>query len=373
MTKWENNGKIMDKKITIDLGEFGYDINWNSNYSALAHWIKENRNNGKNALITNEYIYSIYKKEIVELFSGFEVLLIPDGESEKRLSTIEKLSETLIKKEFTRSSTLWAFGGGVIGDITGFLASVYMRGIPYFQIPTTLLSMVDSSVGGKTGVNLSMGKNLVGTFYQPKGVFIHTPFLKTLADREINCGLSEIIKSASVRNSSLFKDMIKNVELINEKSLDYFESLSMQSVKVKAKVVEEDEKENGVRAILNFGHTLAHALESYYSYTELKHGEAVSIGMNFAAVLSDIFKENSSEIAKDILHLLNQLKLKCSVKDLPQSNLPNVNELIQLMKGDKKNIDNKIRFILLKDIGHAQLPVAIDDNIIREQLEILLK
>ena len=378
----------MGKQIKIDLGESTYNIHWDANYQSLVNWIKEKKTSGKHAVITNEYIHSLYKKEIAELFEGFEVLLIPDGEKEKRLSTIEKLGDRLLDREFTRSSTLWAFGGGVIGDITGFLASIYMRGIQYYQIPTTLLSMVDSSVGGKTGVNLAMGKNMIGAFFQPKGVFIHVPFLKTLADREINCGLSEIIKSAMIGNEPLLLDMIKHVNLINEKSWDYFEVLSQESVKVKAKVVEEDEKETGTRAILNFGHTLAHALESYYSYTELKHGEAVSIGMNFAALLSQrciskpILTERISsksagdenvEITTTLLELLEKLNLKHSVKDLPESNIPEVNDLVKLMKGDKKNIDNHIRFILLKNIGHAQLPEPIDDNIIMEQLETFLK
>jgi 3-dehydroquinate synthase len=263
---------------------------------------------------------------------------------------------------------LWAFGGGVIGDITGFLASIYMRGIRYFQIPTTLLSMVDSSVGGKTGVNIEGGKNMMGTFYQPSAVFINTSFLKTLADREFKSGLSEVIKSALLNDPELFHLIENNVNSLSRENVNLNENISMMSVKVKADVVSKDEKENDLRAILNLGHTLAHALESFYQYRNISHGEAVSIGIAFAVFLAVDLNILSHEILERIHILFKNLGMMYLWSHLPGAK-PEVEIIIELMKGDKKNINNNIRFVFISDIGKFLLPQPVELPRIKSCLE----
>ena len=358
----------MNKKLWVDLKDNPYPIHWDDNHSSFTQLIKNEMGTAHNTVITNDKIYSIYKNLLINLFSD-NIIILPDGEEQKNLSSVSSLLDKIFEKKLNRKSRLWAFGGGVIGDITGFLASIYMRGIDFYQIPTTLLSMVDSSVGGKTGVNLPAGKNLAGTFYQPKAVFIHTPFLQTLPDREIKSGLSEVIKSALIKNFNLFQFLNKNSKKINDNDIETFSQCSYESVKIKAEIVTEDERELGIRAILNYGHTLAHALESYYQYKVLTHGEAVSIGMAFATYLSLKLNKIEQKEFTEILSLLKQLNLKYSWKDLPQNNLPGNEDIISLMKGDKKNIDNDIQFILLKSTGNAILPEKIKQDTLIIALE----
>ncbi|MES0489639.1 MAG: 3-dehydroquinate synthase [Leptospirales bacterium] len=361
----------MKNQLSVKLESNSYTIQWDPDFDALAEWVLRNKNKQKNGLITNELVYSLYKDKIAKLFPDFEIFTIPDGEAQKNIHTVESLAQRLLECGFTRNSCLWALGGGVIGDITGFLASIYMRGIDYFQIPTTLLSMVDSSVGGKTGVNLPKGKNMIGAFYQPQGVFINITFLNTLEQQEIKCGLSEIIKSALILDSEFYEYIENSCEKILEKDLDVFSQLSYRSVAIKAFVVGKDEKEQGLRAILNLGHTLAHALESHYGYKAIKHGEAVSAGIHFATLLSSKIEGFSDQ--KRVENLLDALKLTSRFSQLPEENRPQIDTLIQFMKGDKKNIDSDIRFVLLRQIGNCKLPEKIADKEIWEILETYLK
>jgi len=204
------------KRLSVNLPQHTYTIIWENDIKKLEPLIKEKTNQGKHFVITNRTIFSLYKSIIQQLFGNCEILIpIEDGESFKNFTVVAGLADQLLQKGANRKSTLWAFGGGVIGDITGFLASIYMRGITFYQVPTTLLSMVDSSVGGKTGVNLDNGKNMIGTFYQPQGVFIYVNFLKTLDDREFRSGLSEVIKSALLADPVLFQYIEEHIYEIN--------------------------------------------------------------------------------------------------------------------------------------------------------------
>lgn len=361
------------KSITVNLPGHTYPIFWETDSSGFAALIQKHRKEAnpdlqKHFVVTNDTIEKIYSSQINNLFPHSTVLVIKDGESHKNFTTVETLSNDLLQWGADRGSCLWAFGGGVVGDITGFLASVYMRGIRYFQIPTTLLSMVDSSVGGKTGVNVERGKNMLGTFYQPSGVFIHTPYLKTLNEREFKCGLSEVIKSALLNDARLFSSIEENLPQLNAQNAEFTEEISQSSVAVKTGVVTEDEKEAGLRAILNLGHTLAHALESYYNYEHIKHGEAVSVGTSFAGLLSVELGFLSNEDLLKINRLFENTGLMYRWSDLPE-NKPEIKMLIDLMKGDKKNAGNEIRFVMLDGIGKYKLPVPVAESVIKECLE----
>ncbi len=359
----------MTESLTIDLNDRSYPILWDSGFDKLKQNVHAAlKKSGPPAIITNDTIEPLYREKLDSLFGDAPRLVIPDGESEKRLSTIETLCDKLLAAGFHRNVSLWAFGGGVIGDITGFLASVYMRGADYYQMPTTLLSMVDSSVGGKTGVNLTAGKNMVGSFYQPKSVFIHTGFLETLDPREIKCGLAEIIKSGLIRDKEIITFLDARRDEILKRSQHTFGKLSAKSVQVKASVVSQDEKESGLRAILNFGHTLAHGIESHYEYGKVKHGEAVSIGMSYAAYLSSQLGLLPAEKCEIIDQLLKDLEMPLRWSDLPQP-APSPGEMLAGMRGDKKNIGNAVRFVLLNDIGSCTLPREVDDNTIMSTLE----
>lgn len=229
-----------------------------------------------------------------------EIITFEEGEKSKRLSVVESLAEKMVEKEFTRKDAIIALGGGVVGDIAGFLASIYFRGIPYIQIPTTLLAMVDSSIGGKTGVDMECGKNLIGTTTQPIAVFIDTNYLKTLPVKQIRNGLAEIIKYGIIADQKLFKFIEQNLNKIfahEEKAINY---IIKRSVEIKVKIIEEDEKEKGKRMLLNYGHTYGHALERLSGYT-LLHGYAISIGMviiNDIAIKKKLLKKAEAERIK---------------------------------------------------------------------------
>lgn len=384
------------KTLTINLPNHTYPITWENDFEQLVKIVTARTAQGRHFVVTNSTLYTLYQKKINRLFVNCQILTpIQDGERYKNFTTVTQLADELLKLGANRNSTIWAFGGGVVGDISGFLASIYMRGIPFYQVPTTLLSMVDSSVGGKTGVNLDHGKNMIGTFYQPQGVYIHVNFLATLDRREFQSGLSEVIKSALLSNLEFFQFIGDHTRQLNtlrsnlpEKQISepgdispdhmadsagLLEELSFRSVEVKAKIVTEDEKETGLRAILNLGHTLAHALESFYNYSHLKHGEAVAIGIVFASFLS--MKKNylKKEEFDRIQKVFTDLNLKAAWNDLPTSDsvlntVENLDDFINLMKGDKKNTDNSIRFILLREIGKYTLPEPVDIPTIKESL-----
>ena len=301
---------------------------------------------GKDCLIvTNETVAPLYldvmKSNIDD--KTIEVITIKDGEHYKTIDTWSKIIDKLTAMRANRDTTIIALGGGVLGDIAGFAAATFMRGLPFIQVPTTLLAQVDSSVGGKTGVNHKEGKNLIGSFYQPAMVISDIDVLSTLPDREYKCGLAEIIKYGAIYDVDFFAWLESNMsELLNRvpKKLIYAISRSCQ---IKANIVGEDEFEIGKRAILNFGHTFGHALENIMGYGELLHGEAVAIGMIIASKLSPI---NSLERNR-LISLIKSANLPHKIE------LNDENQMLDVMRTDKKVKNKKLRFVLLRSLGEA--------------------
>lgn len=354
----------MGRKLNIKTSRWPYPVQWFSEMSDLAETLKSFQKDYSNTgIILSSTLEKIYGRLLDHYFNGLPRIVLPDGEKTKRLSVVEEISVRLTELKFNRNSLLIAFGGGVIGDITGFTASVYMRSIDFIQIPTTLLAMVDSSVGGKTGVNLKTGKNLVGAFYPPKAVLIYSGFLKTLPQREINGGLAEVVKSAVIcKNKHFFQYIEENTASVIRKDIEVLEELSYRSIKMKAYVVQKDETEQGIRAFLNLGHTLAHGIESYLKYKKIIHGEAVSIGLHFAAYYSKEKHYLKDETYERIKRALIQLRLPYRMRDIPSDKKIKTKELVALMKKDKKVKKSRIRFVFLTDISKLLLPQEISEN-----------
>ncbi|MBI5050485.1 MAG: 3-dehydroquinate synthase [Nitrospirae bacterium] len=318
------------------------------------------------AIISNKTVFPLYKDVVLNSLTecGWkpEVFLLPDGEEYKDLLWASYLYGELLKARFDRDSLLIAFGGGVVGDITGFVASTYMRGIKYVQVPTTLLAQVDSSVGGKTGVNHESGKNMIGTFYQPSLVLIDIDTLKTLPQREFSAGMAEVIKYGVITDRELFSSLETQMKDIFSLG-DSLISIIARSCMIKADVVSMDERESGLRAILNFGHTIGHALETVTGYTRFLHGEAIAIGMCAAsqiAVRMGLLKEKDAERIKNII---SQYKLPSSI---PQD--INASDIINAMEVDKKVKADRIRFILPESIGKVRIEDSVDKEAMKEVL-----
>ena len=320
------------------------------------------------ALITDRKVGPIYSKTAMSSLrkSGFEPIEIrvPAGETAKSLKTIQSSYDKLAKHRIERSSFIVALGGGVVGDMAGFLAASYLRGIGFVQVPTTLLSQVDSSVGGKVGVNLKAGKNLVGAFYQPRLVLCDLNTIKTLPKRELRAGLAEVIKYGIIEDSKLFQRIERKMS--NLLSLDTIEMayIVARSCQIKAKIVEQDETENGLRAILNYGHTIGHALEAISSYGKFLHGEAISIGQVAASKISrDLLGLSQSEV--------DRIEALFTAAGLPTKINLSKNEMKKLlaaMKLDKKVTDGKVNFVLASTIGKVSFGIESPEASIKASL-----
>jgi 3-dehydroquinate synthase len=305
-------------------------------------------------VVTDSNVNKLYGEKIKKLLgmvaSSVFIAEFPAGEPSKNLSTLRKLYDECVSNELDRSSVIVALGGGVVGDVAGFLAATYMRGIGFVQIPTSLLAMVDSSVGGKTGVDLPAGKNLVGAFWQPKIVIVDPMFLQTLPKREIKCGLAETVKYGMIMDEAFFTFLEDNVDAINAMDLDCFANIIARCCALKAEIVIKDEREeSGLRAILNYGHTFAHAIEKAMGFEKINHGEAVAVGMCMAANLAvdDARLDTAAELRQE--NLLRDLSLPCSVDGVSPS------EILAAMRNDKKVVDGKVRFVLPDTIGAVTL------------------
>ena len=330
----------------------------NKEYEILISKLPEIEIEGKVAIITNPKVSGLHINYLTNHLKAKElhIITLPDGEEYKNIKSINYALDRLFDAKFDRNSTLIAFGGGVIGDMTGFAASIFLRGIKFIQIPTTLLSMVDSSVGGKTGINNKYGKNLIGSFYQPEAVFIDTHFLSTLEKREFAAGMAEVIKMAVMFDKEFFEN-IKNNNLS-------IEEIIKRSVELKAEVVNQDEKEKGIRSVLNYGHTFAHVIENETEYKKYLHGEAVAIGMVMANELSVELGYLTKTEAEDIKKVLKSQNLPTEYK------IKNINSFYEHFFLDKKTTDNKIKFIIPNHIGEYKIINNIDKEII---LNILRK
>ncbi len=317
-------------------------------------------------VLTNQTIAPIYLEKVLTSLNSFNTaqVILPDGEQFKTLEVLNQIFDGLLTHRFGRGATLIALGGGVIGDMGGFAAASYQRGIPFIQIPTTLLAQVDSSVGGKTGVNHPLGKNMIGAFYQPKCVIADTKALDTLDDRQLSAGLAEVIKYGLIRDAQFFQWLEQNIEALLARDNSALSYAIERSCRNKAEVVSEDETETGVRATLNLGHTFGHAIETGLGYGEVLHGEAVAIGTCLAADLSRRLGWLTETHVEQILALFKKAKLPVNVPDGMT-----IDNFIQLMSVDKKNVDGDIRLILLRTIGEATLPVQVDRNMLKQTLE----
>lgn len=286
------------------------------------------------------------------------IVTIPDGEEYKTLETVESILNECFEHKLDRKSLLIAFGGGVIGDMTGFTASIYQRGIDFIQIPTTLLSQVDASVGGKTGVNNIYGKNLIGAFYQPKAVYIDPAFLETLPPREFAAGVAEIIKMAVMFDKSYF-EFLQTAEL---KDTETLKEVIRKSVELKAWVVNQDEKEAGIRAVLNYGHTFGHVVENETHYTTYLHGEAVAIGIVMANALAVELGMFTQEEAQEVKTLLEKASLPT------QYTIKNIDEFYEHFFLDKKSAKGSIKFILPNGMGKHKIISGIDESVVKKVL-----
>lgn len=347
--------------IRVNLAERTYDVRYAESFSAL----KEIRRDNAFVLIDSR-VDRLHGRQFRRVLTGTPFLRIPAGESSKNFALLENTANKLVRLGANRRSTLMAIGGGVLGDFTGFLAAIFMRGIRFIQVPTTLLSMVDSSVGGKTAVNIRAGKNLVGVFHQPAGVYILPAVLKTLPLREVACGLAESIKTALIADEELFRFIENHDWKPRRPDVDFLAHLSAACIGIKARIVEEDEKEQSIRAFLNFGHTLAHALEARARYSGILHGEAVAIGMRFATLVSRRQGFLATADEQRIEGLLQQYGLPARLADYAaKARLTarvHPRQLVRLMRADKKNDGTGIRYVLLDGIGRARLPQSVSEK-----------
>jgi 3-dehydroquinate synthase len=292
-----------------------------------------------------------------------ESIVVPDGEAFKSWSTLQDVLTRLLEQKAERATTLIALGGGVVGDLTGFAAAIYQRGIPFVQVPTTLLAQVDSSVGGKTGINHPLGKNMIGAFHQPRAVLIDTDCLTTLPDRELAAGLAEVIKTAAIRDRVFFEWLEENVERLTAREPAALVQAVTQSCRVKAAVVAADERERGERALLNFGHTFGHAIETGVGYGEWLHGEAVAAGMVLAARLSERLGFIAGAEVRRLRTLLERARLPVEAPRL------GADRYLELMRHDKKVASGKIRFVLLRGIGDACVSSDVPADSLRSILD----
>ena len=331
--------------LQVELGERSYPIVIGSGLLGGSFDLSGHLGGSDCLIVSNETVAPLYLKTLKKNLAdkNIQSISLADGEAFKTMASVESVIDALVRSHANRDTTVIALGGGVVGDIAGFAAASYMRGVGFIQVPTTLLAQVDSSVGGKTGVNHPEGKNLIGAFYQPQLVLIDTDTLASLPERELKAGLAEVIKHGVICDADFFAWLEANIDALLARDADAMAHAIQRSCEIKAAVVSEDETEKGKRVILNFGHTFAHAIENCLGYGEWLHGAAVAAGMVMAAELSDIDQADRNRISALI-----------ASAGLPVV-APNINadDLMTAMKMDKKVRAKQLRFVLLKSIGDA--------------------
>jgi len=356
------------QEIRVKLGERSYNIAIGNNIlDNIGDALKSLDLSPKIAVVSNPTILELYGERVSNSIkeAGFDLLTVtvPDGEEYKDLLQLQHIYDELLGHKLDRASALIALGGGVIGDMTGFAASTYMRGIAYIQVPTTLLAQVDSSVGGKTGVNHKLGKNMIGTFWQPRLVWVDTETLGTLPERELLAGLAEVIKYGIIYDEKLFDFLADNKDKIIALDGEAVAHIVQRSCEIKAEVVAKDEREAGLRAILNYGHTIGHAVETVTEYKKFLHGEAVAIGMCLEAKLSRM------------LNLIDEVQV-AKIEDVIDSyGLPSkkpsyisAHSIFLSMQLDKKAVAGELKFILPEKIGSVRIHKGVSEDILREVL-----
>ncbi len=349
------------RTITVELGERSYPIVIGRGLLGGNFDLGEYLAGGDCLIVSNETVAPLYLDALRANLYGksVEAIELPDGEAFKTLDTVSGVLDKLVAAGANRDTTLIALGGGVVGDITGFAAACYMRGVAFVQVPTTLLAQVDSSVGGKTGVNHPLGKNLVGAFHQPRIVMIDTATLDTLPDRELSAGLAEIVKAGAIADAEFFAWLESNVAALVARDPKAIAHAVQRSCEIKAEVVAEDEREAGRRAILNFGHTFGHAIEHCQGYGEWLHGEAVAAGMVMAAELSGIDASDTERLRA----LLQRANLPIAPPAVGSQ------AMLDAMGMDKKVLDKKLRFVVLEKLGSAVVTSDYDRSLLDEVLE----
>ena len=349
------------RSITVELGERSYPIFIGSGLLGGGFDLSAHVRGPDCLVVTNETVEPLYLDALMAGLAGKQVRVIslPDGEAYKTLETVEDILDTLVENSANRDTTVVALGGGVVGDIAGFAAACYMRGVDFIQVPTTLLAQVDSSVGGKTGVNHASGKNLIGAFHQPRAVLIDTDTLKTLPDRELKAGLAEVIKYGAIVDADFFAWIEDNLEALIARDVEALAAAIKRSCELKAAIVAEDERESGRRAILNFGHTFGHAIEHCQGYGEWLHGEAVAAGMVMAAQLS----AEDAAMAVRIETLLQRAGLPTQPPSIAAT------DFMAAMGMDKKVQQKQLRFVLLRTLGDAFVSSDYDSARLETVLE----
>ncbi len=358
----------LEKKLRVELGERSYDILAGAGLLEQAGRLLQERGlAGKALVVTNTTVAPLYLEPLKR--AGFETatLILPDGEEYKTLAYVEKVYDAAVRERLERNSVMVALGGGVIGDLTGFAASSYLRGIHFVQVPTTLLAQVDSSVGGKVGVNHREGKNLIGAFYQPALVITDLLTLKTLAEREFRAGLAEVIKHALIMDTGLYHLLTSRIQEVKDRDPAVLDEVVLQACAVKLRIVEKDEREQGLRAILNYGHTIGHALEAESGYGVFRHGEAVAIGMAGAALLSEALGYCPAGIYGETVAILERYGLPVTI---PRE-YPPAEALYRRMLLDKKVRQKKVRFVLPRGIGEVLITEEAPETAVIDTLRRL--
>ncbi len=354
------------KTIQVELGNRSYPIHVQSGLrQTIPSLLKEKNHGQKWVIISQHRLMEFFGFELMNQLKdeAFDVdyLTLPVGEAAKSLNEFTRLISDMITMKCDRSTTILALGGGVVGDVAGFVASSFMRGVEYFQIPTTLLAMVDSSIGGKTGINIAEGKNLVGSIYQPKGVLVDPQILDSLPKEEVVAGLGEVIKYGAIWDREFFNNISTWLDDIETFP---FEEAVHRACKIKAEIVSKDEHEGDLRRLLNFGHTVGHALEAHFGYGRIRHGEAVALGMKCAGWVSKKIGSLSSEDESHLVETINKLKLP-SVKRLDP------NTILSFVKKDKKVRNGVLHFVILNEIGIGDTSINITEELIKKSLRVI--
>ena len=358
-------------QVPISLGDRSYNILIGSGFFSDPSTYKDLPKAESAVVVSNSTVAPLYAEQLIQAlgvhYASVTLVSLPDGEKYKDWMTLQLIFDSLLKNGCDRKTVLFALGGGVVGDMTGFAAASYMRGVPFVQVPTTLLAQVDSSVGGKTAINHPLGKNMIGAFYQPQLVVCDLNVLKTLPARELSAGLAEIIKYGPIADIDFLDWIEQNLDALVTKSPAALAHAVQRSCEIKAHVVAQDEREGGLRAVLNFGHTFGHAIESGLGYGAWLHGEGVGCGMVMAAHLS----QRLGLVNAAFVHRLTQLIAKAGlpVKGPVLSSLDNASRYMELMRMDKKSEAGQIRFVLIDGPGRAVVRPAPDD-LVREVVDI---
>jgi 3-dehydroquinate synthase len=356
----------MRKILNLDLGERSYPIHIGPGLISQPELYRPHFRGRQLMLVSNETVAPLYLPTVRGALTGYQLeqVILPDGEEFKTLEILKRIFDALLEKRFNRSCCLVALGGGVIGDMTGFAAASYQRGVDFIQIPTTLLAQVDSSVGGKTGVNHALGKNMIGAFHQPRCVLADTSTLDTLDDRQLSAGLAEIIKYGLIEDVGFFAWLEQNMDKLLARDTEAVIYAIERSCRCKADIVAADERERGKRALLNLGHTFAHAIETGMGYGSWLHGEAVAAGMLMAADLSARHGWLSDAAVERIRTLLTRAKLPVAApKEMTRE------RFLDLMAVDKKSLDDGLRLVLMDDIGRSKVCGDFEPRLLEKTLD----